>query len=131
MVKNTCSAAGGTGLIPGQGTKIPLAAGHSQKQSNKIKSRIWLLYQLIMSTLGRGDPLYSPVPPILGTAVGPETLFTSLMNLRSVDFSICLAFYSLFEWARTFQAPHKPETGNLQFQVSVHFCFKEIETGIH
>lgn len=73
MVKNTCSTVGSTGLIPGQGPKIPLAAGHSQKQSNQIKSRIWLLYQFIMSTLGRGDSLYSPVPPILETAVGPET----------------------------------------------------------
>ena len=127
MVKNTCSTSGGTGLIPGQGTKIPLASGHSQKQSNKIKSRIWLLYQFIISTLGSGDFLYLPVPPILGTAVGPETSLTSLMNLRSVDFSIRLVFHSLFEWARTFQAPHKPETGNLQFQVPVHFCFTEIE----
>ena len=34
-VRLHASNAGGVGLIPGQGTKIPQAVGHNQKYNNK------------------------------------------------------------------------------------------------
>ena len=39
MVKTRPSTAGGTGLIPGRGTKIPHAGQHSQRKKKKERKR--------------------------------------------------------------------------------------------
>ena len=66
---------------------------------------------LLICALVSHESLYSPVSPILGAVLCP--VLPSLMTLRSVNFSVCSAFYLLLEWSGNLQ-PHcvmdlKPE----------------------
>ena len=47
MIKILSSSAGGTGLIPGQGTKIPHAAGCGQKSLKKKGTRVPSLGRIV------------------------------------------------------------------------------------
>ena len=64
MIKILSSSAGGTGLIPGQGTKIPHAAGCGQKSLKKKKEpeclpweELWLLGLNVDTTTFGSVPL--------------------------------------------------------------------------